>query len=173
MAPSPTEAPPERADRPLRIAVGADHAGYRLKDILAEHLAERGIEVIDLGTDGPDRVDYPDYGTAVGRAVVSGRADLGVAVCGSGIGIGIAANKVPGIRAATVHDETSARLSRQHNDANVICFGERLTGVDVAKAALDAWLDASFEGGRHQGRVAKLDAMTETGTAADPATQER
>ena len=112
--------------------MAADHAGYSLKDTLAKHLADRGIVVIDLGTNGPERVDYPDYGVAVAEAVSSGDADLGVAVCGSGIGIGIAANKVPAIRAATVHDETSARLSRQHNDSNVLCLGERLIGVEVA-----------------------------------------
>lgn len=142
-----------------RIAIGADHAGVHLKDALGRHLADRGYEVIDLGTHGTDRVDYPDFGAAVGRAVVDGRADLGVAVCGSGLGICMAANKVPGVRAATVHDVTSARLTRQHNDANVICLGERLIGVEVAKDALDAWLEASFEGGRHADRVAKLDAL--------------
>ena len=144
---------------PLRIAVGADHGGVVLKDVLAEHLAARGIEVLDLGTHGPDRVDYPDFGAAVGRAVAAGDADLGIAVCGSGIGIGMAANKVAGIRAATVHDETSARLARQHNDANVLCLGERLIGVEVARDAVDAWLDADFQGGRHEARVAKLDAL--------------
>lgn len=141
------------------IALGADHAGVDLKDLIAQHLADRGIEVLDLGTHGPDRVDYPDYGAAVGRAVAGGSASGGVAVCGSGIGICIAANKIPGVRAATVHDATSARLSREHNDANVICLGERLTGVEVAKEAVDAWIDAAFEGGRHAGRVAKLDAL--------------
>ncbi len=147
-------------DRPaLRIAFGADHGGVHLKDELAEHLAARGVEVIDLGTHGTDRVDYPEFGVAVGRAVAAGEADLGIAVCGSGIGIGIAANKVAGIRAATVHDETSARLAREHNDANVLCLGERLIGVEVAKDAVDAWLDASFEGGRHERRVAMLDAL--------------
>lgn len=141
------------------VAVGADHAGFRLKDVIAEHLRGRGLEVLDLGTDGPDSVDYPDFGAAVGRAVASGDADLGVAVCGSGIGICMAANKVKGVRAGTVHDETSARLARQHNDANVICLGARLTGEAVALAAVDAWLDASFEGGRHSRRTAKLDEM--------------
>jgi len=144
----------------LTVAVGADHAGYILKDIVADHLRGRGIEVLDLGTNGPERVDYPDFGAAVGRAVVEGRAHLGVAVCGSGIGIGMAANKVHGVRAATVHDETSARLSRQHNDANVLCLGERLIGETTALAAVDAWLDATFEGGRHCGRIDKLDALT-------------
>jgi ribose 5-phosphate isomerase B len=144
---------------PLRIALGADHGGVALKDLLAGHLAGRGVEVLDLGTHGTDRVDYPDFGAAVGRAVAGGDADLGIAVCGSGIGIGIAANKVPGIRAATVHDQTSARLAREHNDANVLCLGERLIGAAVATDAVDAWLDATFEGGRHEGRVAKLDAL--------------
>lgn len=142
------------------IALGADHAGFLLKDTIAAHLRERGLEVLDLGTDSGDRVDYPDYGEAVGRAVGEGRASLGVAVCGSGIGICMAADKVPGVRAGTVHDETSARLARQHNDANVICMGARLVGESVALASVDAWLDASFEGGRHAARVAKLDALT-------------
>lgn len=142
-----------------RIAMGADHGGFRLKDTLAEHLRSVGHEVIDLGTNAADSVDYPEFGAAVARAVVEGRADLGVCVCGSGIGIAIAANKVPGARAATVHDVTSARLCRLHNDANVICFGERLTGVEVAKEALDAYLATSFEGGRHQRRVDQLSAL--------------
>lgn len=165
-APSDHPSLPPRAPAPgsvVRIAIGADHGGVVLKDVLAEHLAARGVEVIDLGTHGTDRVDYPDYGHAVGLAVALGRADLGVALCGSGIGIGMAANKVPGIRAATVHDETSARLARQHNDANVLCMGERLVGVEVARNALDAWLDATFEGGRHEARVAKLDALLPEG----------
>lgn len=144
---------------PVRIALAADHAGVELKGELAAHLATKGFDVVDLGTNGPERVDYPDFGVAVGREVASGRADLGIAVCGTGIGIGIAANKVAGIRAATVHDETSARLARQHNDANVLCLGERLLGVEVARAAVDAWLSAEFQGGRHRGRVAKLDAL--------------
>jgi ribose 5-phosphate isomerase B len=143
----------------LTIALGADHAGFQLKDRIAAHLAERGVAVVDLGTNSADRVDYPDFGEAVGHAVVEGRAQLGIAVCGSGLGICMAANKVPGVRAAAVHDVTSARLTRQHNDANVLCFGERLIGPDVALEAVDAWLDAEFEGGRHAGRVAKLDAL--------------
>ena len=144
---------------PLRVAMGADHGGYLMKDDLAAHLRSRGAEVLDLGTNSGDRVDYPEFGAAVGRAVAAGEADLGVCICGSGIGISIAANKVAGIRAAVVHDETSARLSRQHNDANVLCLGERLLGPAVAVAALDAWLDAEFEGGRHEARVAQLDAL--------------
>lgn len=142
-----------------RIAVAADHAGYHLKQDIAAHLADAGHQVVDVGTHSTDRVDYPDFGAAIGRAVADGEADGGVAVCGSGIGIGMAANKVPGIRAATVHDATSAHLAREHNDANVICIGERLIGPAVAIEAVDAWLAAEFEGGRHEGRVAKIDAL--------------
>ncbi len=138
------------------IAVGSDHAGFALKEQLAGELRDLGHEVLDLGAHSTDRVDYPDFGAAVGRSVAGGDADLGVCVCGSGIGIAMAANKVPGVRAATVHDATSARLTRQHNDANVICLGERLTGPEVASEAMRAWLDAEFEGGRHAGRVDKL-----------------
>ncbi len=143
----------------MRLVVGSDHAGIELKAALAEHLLAAGHDVTDLGTHDASSVDYPDYGAAVGRAVVGGEADLGVAVCGSGIGIAIAANKVPGVRAATVHDATSARLAREHNDANVLCLGQRLTGVQVALDAVDAWLAAGFGGGRHQGRVDKISAL--------------
>ncbi len=143
----------------MRVAVGSDHAGFHLKTALAGHLEELGHEVVDCGTHSTDRVDYPDYGAAVGRVVVAGDADGGLCVCGSGIGIAMAANKIAGCRAATVHDATSARLAREHNDANVICLGERLVGPEVAKEALDAWLGASFDGGRHVGRIAKLDAL--------------
>ncbi len=142
-----------------RIAVGCDHAGFHLKSTLVTHLKEAGHEVVDCGTTSTDRVDYPDFGAAVGQAVARGDAECGVCVCGSGIGIAMAANKVSGIRAATVHDVTSAQLSKQHNDANVICFGERLIGDIVALQALDAYLAAEFEGGRHAQRVAKLDAL--------------
>jgi len=138
------------------IAVGSDHAGYSLKQRLAAELRTLGHEVLDLGAHDADRVDYPDFGAAVGRAVAGAEADLGVCVCGSGIGIAMAANKVPGVRAAPVHDATSARLARQHNNANVLCLGERLLDPDVASEAVRAWLDAEFEGGRHVGRVAKL-----------------
>lgn len=143
----------------MRIAVGADHAGFSLKKTIAESLRDAGYVVLDLGTHSDERVDYPDFGAAVGRAVANGDADFGVAVCGSGIGIAIAANKIPGVRAATVHDVTSAHLAREHNDANVIALGERLVGPEVAKEAVHAFLDAKFEGGRHAQRVAKLDAL--------------
>jgi ribose 5-phosphate isomerase B len=139
-----------------RIAIGSDHAGYQLKEQLAEHLREQGHEIEDLGTDSEESVDYPDFGAAVARAVVGGEADYGVCVCGTGIGIGIAANKVKGARAAVVHDTTSARMARQHNNANVVCVGARLTGVQSAKDAVDAFLTAEFEGGRHQRRIDEI-----------------
>jgi|ERR1700722_7893567 ribose 5-phosphate isomerase B len=141
----------------MRIAVGSDHAGYDLKAELAKHLADGGHEVIDVGTDSPDvSVDYPKYGEAVGEAVVSGQVELGLCVCGTGIGIGIAANKVLGIRAAVVHDVTTAGLAREHNDANVICFGGRTTGVIVATDSLDTFLTTTYAGGRHQRRIDEI-----------------
>jgi len=149
----------------MRLVVGSDHAGIELKAAVADHLRAAGHDVTDLGTHDGSSVDYPDYGAAVGRAVVGGEADLGVAVCGSGIGIGIAANKVPGVRAATVHDVTSARLAREHNDANVLCLGQRLTGVQVALDAVDAWLAATFGAGRHQGRIDKINALEQSAPA--------
>ena len=141
------------------IAVGCDHAGYHLKEFLATELRTLGHEVLDLGTDSTDRVDYPDFGFAVARAVADGDAIAGVAVCGSGVGIAMAANKVTGVRAATVHNVESARLSKAHNNANVLCFGERVIDFEVAAGALRSWLDEDFEGGRHDVRVAKLDAV--------------
>ncbi|MGI9624526.1 MAG: ribose 5-phosphate isomerase B [Acidimicrobiales bacterium] len=141
------------------IAAGSDHAGFDLKQELVAHLRDTGHEVTDLGTHDDGRVDYPDFGAAVGRAVAVGDADFGLCVCGSGIGIGIAANKVPGVRAATVHDVTSGHLAREHNDANVICLGARLVGPEVAKETVDAFLAAEFQGGRHAARVAKLDNL--------------
>lgn len=145
----------------MRIAIGCDHAGYKLKSAIAEHLRQAGHTVIDLGTDSEERVDYPDFGAAVGRAVTSGQAERGVAVCGSGIGICMAANKIPGVRAGTAYDEETARLMRLHNDAQVICFGERLTKAEVALAALDVFLATEFEGGRHQNRVDLLNKLSE------------
>ena len=144
----------------MRIAVGADHGGFALKEELAEHLRLKGYEVVDCGTSSAESVDYPDYGTAVGNAVARGEADAGIAVCGSGIGIAMAANKIRGIRAATVHDVTSARLSRAHNNANVVCFGARLIGTETALEAMETWLATPFEsGGRHERRVAQLNAL--------------
>ena len=150
----------------MRIAVGSDHAGYQLKQQLADHLRDAGHDVEDLGTHSEESVDYPDFGAQVARAVVNGKADYGLCVCGTGIGIGIAANKVRGARAAIVHDATSARMARQHNDANVVCIGARVTGPQAAADALDAFLGAEFEGGRHQRRIDLISGIEqEEGTA--------
>lgn len=144
----------------MRIAVGSDHAGYQLKSVVASHLLEAGHEVVDLGTDSETTsVDYPDFGAAVGRSVADGAVDLGICVCGSGIGIAMAANKVAGVRAATVHDVTTATLARRHNDANVACLGQRITGSQVALDAVDSFVTTAFDGGRHRRRVDELAAL--------------
>jgi ribose 5-phosphate isomerase B len=144
----------------MKIAAGSDHAGFTLKRSIVGHLRAAGHEVVDLGTSNEeDSVDYPDFGAAVGRAVVGGEAELGVCVCGTGIGIGIAANKIPGIRAAVVHDVTTAVLARQHNHANVVCMGGRVMGEVTAIDSIDAFLAAAPEHGRHDRRIEKLDAL--------------
>lgn len=140
----------------MKIAIGADHAGFEVKEKIKKQLAEMNLEVEDLGTNSGDSVDYPDYGAAVGREVASGKADEGIIVCGSGIGIAIAANKVHGIRAAQAWNEETARLARQHNDANVLSIGARVIPEAEIPKIVSAWLDAKFEGGRHAGRVAKI-----------------
>jgi ribose 5-phosphate isomerase B len=145
----------------MRISVGSDHAGLELKRLLVEHLAFLGHEVVDLGTNSPYEVDYPDFGAAVGRSVASGGTDFGVCVCGTGIGMAIAANKVHGVRAAVVHDVSSARLAREHNKANVICFGARLVGTVVATDSLEMFLRSEFGGGRHLRRIEKIAALDE------------
>ncbi len=138
------------------VAIASDHAGFPLKEHLKSALIARGLEVLDLGTDGPESVDYPDFGRALAEAVTDGRASRGVVVCGSGIGISIAVNRHPGARAALCHDVTSARLSRLHNDANVLALGARTTGPSTAEDCLAAFLETEFEGGRHSRRVEKL-----------------
>lgn len=143
----------------MRIAIGADHAGFALKQELVAFLEEGGHEIDDLGTTGDESVDYPDFGAAVGRAVAAGTAEIGVCVCGTGIGISIAANKVHGVRAAVVHDVTSARMAKEHNDANVVCLGARLVGSQVAVEALDTFLSSSWQAGRHARRIEKLTAL--------------
>lgn len=152
----------------MRIAVGSDHAGFDLKAALARHLEESGHEVTDLGTGSPDvSVDYPAFGRAVAEAVVAGRVDRGVCVCGTGIGISIAANKVGGIRAALVHDVTTASLARRHNDANIACLGGRTTGLAEATDAVDAFVATAYEGGRHQRRldqISRLESLPPAGT---------
>jgi ribose 5-phosphate isomerase B len=141
---------------PYRIAIASDHAAFGMKAELAEWLREQGNEVLDLGTNGPESVDYPDYGLALGHAIADGSAEFGVALCGSGIGISIAVNRVPQARCALVSEPFSARLARNHNDANVIALGARLIGTEMAKACITTFINASFEGGRHQGRIDKL-----------------
>jgi RpiB/LacA/LacB family sugar-phosphate isomerase len=152
----------------MRIAVGSDHAGFDLKAALAGHLAEAGHAVSDLGTDSStEPVDYPLFGIAVGRAVAEGRADRGLCVCGTGIGICISANKVPGVRAALVHDVTTAALSRRHNDANVVCLGGRTTGTAEAIDAVDTFFSTDFEGGRHSRRVEEIREFEAESRSAD------
>jgi ribose 5-phosphate isomerase B len=144
----------------VRWFAGSDHAGLALKRQLIAALRGWGDEVVDLGTDDEASVDYPDFGAAVGRAVAAAGADArGLVVCGTGIGIGIAANKVAGVRAAVVHDDYTARMARRHNDANVIAVGARVIGPGVAEEAVRAFRDTAFEGGRHARRVAKLDEL--------------
>ena len=145
----------------MKIALSADHAGYELKDMLAQWLRDCGHDVLDLGTNGPQSVDYPDFGARLGRAVADGDAERGIAICGSGIGIAIAANRNPGCRCAQVNEPLSASLARTHNDANAIALGARLIGVDMAKACVTAFLSTDFEGGRHQRRVDLLSRETE------------
>lgn len=139
-----------------RIAVASDHAGYALKEVLKAELERLGHAVLDLGTDGPESVDYPDFGLAAAEAIAAGEARLGVVVCGTGIGISIAANRVPAVRAALCHDVTTAKLCREHNDANVLALGARIVGEEVAKDCLRAFLETDFAGGRHVRRVDKL-----------------
>jgi ribose 5-phosphate isomerase B len=143
----------------MRIAIGADHAGFPLKAHLVGYLSGQGHDVIDLGTDSTEPVDYPAYCAAVGRAVVSGEAERGVVVGGSGQGEQIAANKVAGVRAALVNDLYSARFSRAHNDANVAGLGARVVGEGLAEAILDVWLSTQFDGGRHQARIDQITAL--------------
>ncbi len=143
----------------MKIALGSDHGGFELKAKVIEHLRSTEHELEDLGAFDSTSVDYPDFGAAVGRAVADGGADVGIAICGSGIGIAIAANKIAGVRAATVHDVTSARLCKEHNDANVLCLGERFLGIQVALDSVDAYLSATFAGGRHARRVEKIDHL--------------
>ena len=141
---------------PMRIAIASDHAAFELKDRLREWLIEEGHEVADLGTDGADSVDYPNFGYLLAGVVADGTAERGIALCGSGIGISISVNRNPGVRCALVSEPLSAALAREHNDANVIAMGARLIGIDMAKACIAAFLGTEFGGGRHQRRVDKL-----------------
>ena len=143
----------------VKIAVASDHGGFALKEKVKEHLVQRGFEVDDLGTHSEESVDYPVYGKACGEAVASGKADLGVVVCGTGIGISIAANKVKGIRCGLCTSVEMAHLTKQHNNANILALGGRTTEPELALKIVDEWLDTEFEGGRHQRRVDMLDQM--------------
>ena len=143
----------------MKIAIGADHAGYELKDKIKQHLQQQGIDVRDEGTSSADSVDYPDYARTVAHDVSEQRADLGILVCGSGIGMAIAANKVDGIRAANVSTEYEAEMSRQHNNANVLALGARIINADQAFRIVDKWLATQFAGGRHERRVEKIMAL--------------
>jgi len=138
------------------IAIACDHGGYDLKSLLQNTLEEQGYEVLDLGTNGSDSVDYPDFGYELARAIRDKKVSRGVLVCGSGIGISIAANRYTEVRAALIHDALGAKLSRQHNDANVICLGGRMIGPELALDCLNVFLSTEFEGGRHARRVEKL-----------------
>src|SRR6267142_7210278 len=139
-----------------RIAIGSDHAGFSLKEAIRKYLQAAGYPVDDQGTGSENSVDYPDFGKAVGERVASKKADLGIAVCGSGIGISIAANKVPGIRAALAHDVMTARLAREHNDANVLALGGRIVTPETAVEMVQTFLDTAYLGGRHQRRLDKI-----------------
>ena len=143
----------------LKIAIASDHGGFALKEKIKEHLLKRGFSVEDLGTYSEESVDYPVYGKACGEAVASGKADLGVVICGKGIGISIAANKIKGIRCGLCTSVEMAHLTKQHNNANILALGGRTTGVDLAVKIVDEWLDTEYEGGRHQRRVEMLDRM--------------
>ena len=143
----------------MKIAIASDHGGFALKEKVREHLEAHLVEVIDLGTYSEESVDYPTYGKLCGEAVVSGEADLGIVVCGTGIGISIAANKVKGVRCGLCTSVEMARLTKQHNNANVLALGGRTTPENLALEIVDAWLEADFEGGRHQRRVDMLDNM--------------
>jgi ribose 5-phosphate isomerase B len=145
----------------VKIAIASDHAAYALKAELAEWLAGLGHEVADLGTDGEASVDYPDFGYKLAEHLAAGKSDRGIALCGSGIGISIAANRNPAVRCALVSEPLSARLARSHNDANAIALGARIVGVDMAKACVEAFLDGEFSGGRHTRRVEKLSNITQ------------
>ena len=143
----------------MKIAVASDHGGFALKEKVKEHLIERGFDIEDLGTHSEESVDYPVYGKACGEAVASGKADLGVVVCGTGRGISIAANKVKGIRCGLCTSVEMAHLTKQHNNANILALGGRTTEPELALKIVDEWLDTEFEGGRHQRRVDMLDQM--------------
>jgi glycine hydroxymethyltransferase len=158
-----TAAPEEQADTPtVTIALGSDHGGYELKEVLKEHLTKQGVTLVDMGAHSTASSDYPDYALAVGQNVLARKAELGLLVCSTGVGICMSANKIPGIRAAQIFDESMAALARQHNNANVVCLGAKVTPPELAKRIVDAFLNAHFEGGRHERRVHKMENIAAT-----------
>lgn len=144
----------------MKIVIGCDHAAYELKEEVKQKLLNEGHEILDVGTDSAESVDYPIYGHAVGRAVAEGKAERGIAICGSGIGISVACNKVPGIRAALCTSVEMAEMCRRHNNANVICMGARMISKELAFDMIDTWMTTEFEGGKHERRINMLDDIT-------------
>lgn len=143
----------------MKLAIGNDHTAVALKNTIMAHLEERGIEVVNVGTDSTESFDYPIAGYRVGKLVADGEVNGGVLICGTGVGISLAANKIPGVRAVVCSEPYSAALSKRHNNANIVAFGARVVGEEMAKLIVDAWLDATYEGGRHQRRVDLLSAI--------------
>lgn len=143
----------------MKIGIGNDHAALEMKNQVMEYLEEKGYEVINYGTNRPESCNYPEFGEKVGRAVVSGEVDCGILICGTGVGISLAANKVKGVRAVVCSEPYSAKLSKQHNNTNILAFGARVVGIELAKMIIDEWLGAEFEGGRHQTRVDMIMAI--------------
>jgi len=144
----------------MKFYIATDHAGYTLKEFTKDYIVSKGHEIIDLGPDSADRVDYPDFAKKCADAVVADEGSFGILICGTGIGISIAANKVAGIRAGLCHDAFTASATRAHNDANILCFGERVVGRGVVESMLDAFCDTKFEGGRHANRVDKIEGCS-------------
>ena len=143
----------------MKIGIGNDHAALEMKNQVMEYLEEKGYEVINYGTNTPESCNYPEFGEKVGRAVVSGEVDCGILICGTGVGISLAANKVKGVRAVVCSEPYSAKLSKQHNNTKILAFGARVVGIELAKMIIDEWLGAEFEGGRHQTRVDMIMAI--------------
>lgn len=143
----------------MKIGIGNDHAALEMKNQVMEYLEEKGYEVINYGTNTPESCNYPEFGEKVGRAVVSGEVDCGILICGTGVGISLSANKVKGVRAVVCSEPYSAKLSKQHNNTNILAFGARVVGIELAKMIIDEWLGAEFEGGRHQTRVDMIMAI--------------
>ncbi len=146
-----------------KFYIATDHAGFEIKEFVKEYVRSLGHEIIDLGPDSSQRVDYPDYAKKCAYAVLEDSDSFGILICGTGIGISIAANKVPGIRAALCHDAYTAQMTRAHNDANILCFGERVVGKGVIESMIDAFCQTEFEGGRHTGRVGKIEGSCSFG----------